>query len=262
MNTKLIAMAGVTATLSALSAVPGIAFAQDKAAESPHSFVGNLSLVSEYRYRGIAQTNKKPALQGGVDYTHASGFYAGTWLTNVSWLSDGGGGTVSSSIEWDVYGGFKGSAGDFGYDVGLLYYYYPGSYPSGYNSPNTLEAYVAGSWKMLTLKYSYALTDLFGAIDSKGASYVDLSADFDLGSGFSLVAHVGHQYVPATSGRSRSDCSYNDWKLGVNKDYAGVTWGLAYVDSDAKGGVGECYRSAFNRDLGKGTVVLSVSKTF
>lgn len=261
MTTKLIASAGFAAALLALTTVPGVALAQDKAAESPHSFAGNLSLVSEYRYRGIAQTNGKPALQGGFDYEHTSGIYVGTWLTNVSWLSDGND-SVSSSIEWDVYGGYRGTVGDFGYDVGLLHYRYPGRFPRGYNSPNTTEVYLAGSWKMLTLKYSYALTDLFGAVDSDGASYLELGADFDVGSGVTLLAHVGRQSIPSTEGRSRSACSYNDWKLGLRKDYVGLTWGVDYIDTDAKGGSGECYRNAFNRDLGKGTLVLSVSKTF
>lgn len=250
----------------AAGGLPSHAFAQASAATPEHTFTGNLSLVSEYRYRGIAQTNAKPAVQGGFDYAHASGLYAGTWASNVSWLSDAGGG-VSNSLEWDFYGGYKGTVGDFGYDVGLLYYYYPGSYPSGFNSPNTLEMYVAGTWKMLTLKYSHGLTDLFGFVDSKGAGYLDLTGNFDVGSGVTVTAHVGHQSIPAGSVggvqvRSSSDCSYTDWKLGASREYVGLTWGLAYVGADAKGSAGECYRNAFNRDLGKGTVVLSVSKTF
>jgi uncharacterized protein (TIGR02001 family) len=259
---KLIAAAGFAATVSTLAALPSVAVAQDKAADSPHTFTSNLSLVSDYRFRGISQTNRKPAIQGGFDYAHASGFYLGTWASNVSWLSDGGGGAVSNSLEWDFYGGFKGAYGDFGYDVGLLQYYYPGSYPSGFNSPNTLEAYVAGSWQMLTLKYSYALTDLFGFTDSNGAGYVDLTGNFDVGQGFTFVAHVGNQYVPGTEGRASGDCSYTDWKLGVTKELAGLNWGLSYIDTSAKGGEGQCYRNAFNKDLGKGNVVLSVTKTF
>ena len=174
---KLIAAAGFAALVAA---VPSVGMAQDKKEASPHTFTGNLNLVSEYRYRGISQTNNKPAVQGGFDYAHASGVYVGTWLTNVSWLSDGGAGTVSNSLEWDIYGGYKGAVGDFGYDVGLLYYYYPGKYPAGFNSPDTLEAYIAGSYKTVTLKYSHAMTDLFGFIDSKGAGYLDLTATYDL----------------------------------------------------------------------------------
>ena len=241
----------------AAGSLPSFAFAQSTTATPEHAFTGNLSLVSEYRYRGIAQTNARPAVQGGFDYAHASGLYAGTWMSNVSWLSDAGAGAISSSVEWDFYGGYKGAVGDIGYDVGLLYYYYPGKYPSGFNSPDTLELYGALSWQMLTLKYSHALTDLFGFTDSKGSGYLDLSGNFDAGSGVTLTAHVGHQKVD-----SNSNCSYTDWKLGATKEMVGLTWGLAYVGTDADGGVGECYRNAFNRDLGKGTVVLSVARTF
>lgn len=239
----------------------------DAAAATPtHTLHANVALASEYRYRGIAQTDGDPALQGGFDYAHASGVYLGTWASNVSWLADSHD-DVSSSLEVDVYGGYKGTLGAFGYDVGVLRYLYPGSYPGGFVSPHTTELYVAGSWRMLTLKYSHALTNLFGFADSEGAGYVDLAGNFDVGAGFALVAHVGHQAIPSGSQggvriRSSSDCSYTDWKLGVAKSWVGLDWGLSYVDTDAKAGAGECYRSARNRDLGKGTVVLTVGKTF
>lgn len=244
----------------------GFAAAQSDAAQPQQAFTGNIGLASEYRYRGIAQTDGKPALQGGFDYAHTSGLYLGTWASNVSWLSDAGGG-ISNSLEWDLYGGLKRSAGDFAYEAGLLYYAYPGRYPPGFNSPDSLELYLAGSWKTLTLKYSHALTDLFGFVDSKGAGYLDLAGSFDLGGGIALLAHVGHQRIPAGAVgglrvRSASDCSYTDWKLGVSTQAVGLNWALAYVDTDARGGAGQCYRNAFGRDLGKAALVLSVGKTF
>src|ERR1035437_4409760 len=55
---------------------------------SPHTFTGNVGLVSQYIFRGLTQTNAHPAIQGGADYSHASGFYAGTWLSNISWFTD------------------------------------------------------------------------------------------------------------------------------------------------------------------------------
>lgn len=183
-------------TCAACGGFTGFAAAQSDAAQPQQAFTGNIGLASEYRYRGIAQTDGKPALQGGFDYAHTSGLYLGTWASNVSWLSDAGGG-ISNSLEWDLYGGFKRSAGDFAYEAGLLYYAYPGRYPPGFNSPDSLELYLAGSWKTLTLKYSHALTDLFGFVDSKGAGYLDLAGSFDLGGGIALLAHVGHQRIPA-----------------------------------------------------------------
>jgi uncharacterized protein (TIGR02001 family) len=253
----------------AVTGLPSAAFSQATAATevSEHSVSVNLGLASNYRFRGIDQTNGKPTVQAGVDYGHASGVYLGTWASNVSWLSDAGGGTVSNSIEMDLYGGYKRSAGGIDYDVGLLRYFYPGTYPAGFTSPYTTELYVSASWRNFTLKYSHALTNLFGFDDSKGAGYLDLTGNFDVGNGFSLVAHVGHQRIPGGSVggvpvRSRSDCSYTDWKLGVNREYSGLDLGLAYVGTNAKGGIGECYRNPYGRDQGKGTLVLSVAKSF
>ena len=88
-------------------------------------------------FRGISQTNEKPAIQGGFDVGHKSGFYVGTWASNISWLSDGNP-DVSASMEWDFYGGYKWALpADFVLDLGVLYYWYPGTYPSGYIKPNT-----------------------------------------------------------------------------------------------------------------------------
>ncbi|HEY0877092.1 MAG TPA: TorF family putative porin [Zeimonas sp.] len=231
-----------------------------------HSLSANVSLASEYRYRGIAQTDGDPALQGGFDYAHASGVYLGTWGSNVSWLADSNA-DVSNSLELDVYAGWRGRLGEVGYDAGVLRYFYPGSYPSGFVSPHTTEVYAAGSWRMFTLKYSHAVTNLFGVPDSEGAGYLDLAANVDVGRGFALLAHVGHQRIPSGSLqgmriRSSDDCSYTDWKLGVAKTWVGLDWSLSYVDTDAKAGIGECYRSARNRDLGDATVVLTVGRSF
>ena len=121
----------------AAGGLPSFALAQAAAAQPEHTFTGNLSLASEYRYRGIAQTNARPAVQGGFDYAHASGLYAGTWMSNVSWLSDAGAGAISSSVEWDFYGGYQGGVGDIGYAAGPPCYYYPGKYPSGSHTPPT-----------------------------------------------------------------------------------------------------------------------------
>jgi uncharacterized protein (TIGR02001 family) len=256
-----VTLAGVAPAVVQAQAAPAAAPA------SPHTFTGNLTIASEYRYRGIAQTNSKPAVQGGFDYAHSSGFYLGNWNSNVSWLSDGGAGTVSNSIEMDFYGGYKMAFGDITLDVGGLYYYYPGTYPSGFTSPNTFEIYAGLSWKFLSLKYSHSLTNLFGFVDSKGSGYLDLTGTFEIGNGFNFVAHVGHQSIPSGSVggvqvRASGDCSYTDYKLGVTKEAMGLTWAASYIDTDAKGNAGQCYRNLFNKDLGRGTVVVQVTKNF
>ena len=119
------------AVLSALT-MPAISMAEDAApaaapaAEpaSPHTVAYNLGLYSQYIFRGLTQTDNKPAIQGGVDYSHASGLYVGTWASNISWLEDGGL-YDGSSLELDIYGGYRNAIGDtgIGYDVGLLQLY-------------------------------------------------------------------------------------------------------------------------------------------
>ncbi|ATE61499.1 TorF family putative porin [Thauera sinica] len=214
-------------------------------AEEASPFTANVGIVSDYAYRGYSQTDEKPALQGGFDYAHASGLYAGVWGTNVSWLSDADP-KVSNSLELDVYGGYKGTVGAFGYDVGLLQYYYPGSYPKGFNSPNTLEGYVGVSWEFLTFKYSYSFTDLFGTKKSDGSQYFDLSASYEIVDGLKLNAHIGRQKIEGGYGTS-----YNDWKVGVTKSLGGFDLGLHYVDTDDS-----------KSDLGDERVILSISRAF
>jgi len=250
---------------------PMLASAQQAATTPPpYTFTANVSLISEYLYRGIAQTRGKPAVQGGFDFAHSSGFYVGTWESNISWLSDAG---ASASLEADIYGGYKNTfAKDFGYDLGVLTYNYPGTnMPSP--KPDTTEVYGALSWKWLSLKYSYATTNLFGIPDSKGSDYIDLSGTYDLGSGFSLIGHVGHQTV-----HNFGDASYTDWKIGASKDFGVGVLTLYYSDTNAKddcsngpAGPGQttqpyCFGLASDStstyQAGKGRVVVSFGKTF
>ena len=206
-------------------------------------FTANVGLVSDYAYRGSSQTDERPALQGGFDYAHDSGLYAGVWGSNVSWLSDSNP-NVHNSLELDLNGGYKGTAGAIGYDVGLLQYYYPGSYPKGFNSPDTLEGYIGLSWEFLSFKYSYAFTDLFGYEKSDGSQYYDLGAAVDVGGGFTLAAHVGYSDI-------KGEDDYTDWKLGVTKEFGGFNFGLHYVDTDVD-----------NADLADERVILSIAKSF
>lgn len=235
------------------------AFAEDAAPTPEHTVTGNLGLFSSYRFRGIDQTFGKPALQGGFDYAHSSGFYAGNWNSNVSEYAYYPGG----NLEMDFYGGYKTAVGDFGLDVGGLYYYYPGTEGSAMGLKNGTvhngELYAAVSWQFLTLKYSYAVTDYFNAADTKGTSYIDLSGAYDLGGGWGVNGHVGHLNV-----KNFDDGSYTDWKLGVTKDVGGYVFGLSYVDTDAKRGVYTWTNTSTGKDIfaGKATAVASVSKTF
>jgi len=262
---------------SAAVVFPSLAAAQ-AAPASPHTFTGNVTLASEYIFRGIAQTRGEPAIQGGFDYAHSSGFYAGTWASNISWISDWGplltpsGKTPTANIEIDVYGGYKGSiSGDLGFDVGVLHYAYPGSNkPTGAGRPDTTEIYGGLSYKWLTLKYSRTTGSLFGwtpdgTTKSSGSGYLDLTGNFDMGNGWGLVAHAGHQSVHRVSA-----ASYSDWKLGVTKDLGFGTVGVAYSATNAKdncaNGEAYCFNTlAFGAgpyEAGKSRLVVTFGKTF
>lgn len=224
----------ISAALAASFLVGAAGVAQ--AEESPIS--ANVTFASEYVYRGYAQSNENFAVQGGFDYAHDSGFYIGTWASSIDWLDEGG-------AEVDVYAGFSNSIGDtdFSYDVGVLQYFYPGGKIDG-NDADTTEAYIGFGWKFLSIKYSYAFTDLFGVEDSDGSEYYEMGADFDLGAGFALGAHVGRQKIEGGT-------SYNDWKLGVSKEFIGLTWGVDYIDTDLD-----------DDDNGDERIVVSVTKSF
>ena len=193
---------------------------------------GSLTLTSDYLFRGVTQTNEKPALQGGITYTTESGFYVGGWGSSISWLSDSDP-AVSSQVELDGFIGYAGSFGesDVGFDVGANYYWYPGDYPSGYNSPNTLELYAGVSYKILSAKYWYSTTDLFGIPDSDGSTNLDVAANWEFTPGLTLNAAVGKQWVNNTS-----DLDYGFWKLGVTKSFeSGFSVAAAWNDTDIDG---------------------------
>ncbi len=220
--------------------------------------VGSVSVVNDYLFRGLSQTNRKPAFQPGIEYDDASGWYVGTWGSNISWLSDAStsAAPISSSLEIDLYTGYRGSfSTDWSYDVGLYEYYYPGTYPAGFVRPYTTEAYASLAWKGVALKYSYAFTNLFGFADSKHSGYVDLSYNVEFTPGWTLNTHVGHQTVANLSGYS-----YTDWKLGVTKAFAsGYSVSLGYYDTDA---ARSGYTNAYGHFLGRATGILTLSKAF
>ena len=261
----------VIAGLTAAALGSGLAQAQQPPS-SPHTLTGNIGLFSQYIFRGLTQTNGEPALQGGLDYSHESGFYAGTWGSNISWLRDFGSYTAGGSLELDIYGGYKGTIGktDFGYDVGLLYYWYPGNAaPSPAVKADTLEVYGALSWKWLSAKLSYALSDdVFGVQNADGTYYLDLTATYPVpNTKLTLIAHYGMQEFSGSTGAFDNDAnaSYKDWKLGVSyslpKDF---TVGAFYSDTDMTSLQQSFYTptAAGTKFLGKDTITVFVQKTF
>jgi uncharacterized protein (TIGR02001 family) len=275
---------------SAALTIPVLAAAQ---APAPSPVTGNISLVSDYRFRGISQTFEKPALQGGFDFSHAgSGIYLGNWNSNVS----EGAGFPQGNLEMDFYGGWKKSFGDFGLDIGAIYYFYPGTDANAARGTTLVnprdatkvhngdidnkEIYIGGTWKWLSLKYYHAIDDYFSLPGTKGSNYFDLSATYDLGSGWGLVGHYGMFKLKGWhAGTDASDGDYNDWKIGVTKDIGGWIFGAAYIDTDGKGSCNPanpgfyCFANDLPspavgtagiqyKDAGKGTIVFSVSKSF
>lgn len=242
----------LTAAVFATFAAP--AFAQEAA--SPHTFTGNLTVASDYRFRGISQTFRKPTVQGGFDYAHSSGFYVGNWNSNVSGnqYPDG------ASLEMDFYGGFKFEpVKDLTADIGLLKYYYPGAKIAGVK-PDALELYVGASYKWFSAKYSHAVSDdYFGFTNADGSYYLDLNANFEIAEKTTLGFHVGRQKFKNASG-----FDYTDYKIGVSRDFGFATLGLAYVGNNANS-TSYTYSNVSgtkSKDVSKDTVVFSISKTF
>lgn len=224
----------------ALLATSSAAFAQTAPAAAAPEVTYNVGVVSQYRYRGIAQTKGDPALQGGVDYANANGFYAGAWGSNIKWIKDASQGTdykqPKGSLEVDLYAGYKFEAAGVAYDVGYLRYEYVGNTykdaaPAGNVNANTDELYGAATYGVFTAKYSHAISNLFGWGDSRDSHYVDLSANFDLGNGYSLVPHAGRQVIEGTN----HGYSYNDYALTLNKDLGnGLSASVAAIATSGK----------------------------
>lgn len=253
--------------LIAVAAVSGAAHAQTAAApavEPDYTLSYNIGAVTDYRYRGISQSAREPALQGGIDFAHKSGWYVGTWASTIKWIKDSsvpGGPSAKGPVEIDLYGGYKGSlAGDLSYDVGGLQYWYAGNTlknVTGENA-NTFELYGALTYKIFTAKYSHSLTNLFGTPNSKQSGYLDLSAAVDLGNGFSLTPHVGWQ-------RIKNFGTYMDYALTGAKDLGdGLSVSLAVIGTNWKSHFGFPYTlpGSGTKDLGRASLVAGIKKTF
>jgi len=251
MKKPLLSTALSAAVLSLGAAAPIDVLAQAAApAASPLTF--NVGVVSEYRYRGISQTRFQPAVQGGPDYAFSSGFYLGAWASTIKWIKDAKGG---ADVELDLYGGYKGTIAEgLSYDVGALRYVYPsnGLKPSA----DTQEIYGAITAGAFTVKYSHATSNLFGFADSTGSGYLDVTGSFDLGSGYMLAPHVGHQRV---AGKGNGIYSYTDYSLTLSKDFSGVVPSISIIGTDAQKG---SYVAPNGKQLGRSGVVVGLKYNF
>lgn len=275
---SLLAISLLGTSITAISPLTSV-FAEESPANSnataePGPLTANITLTNDYRYRGISQSNFLPAIQGGFDYAHSSGFYIGNWNSSINWISDAaslGSKSASAPIEMDFYAGYKHDwSTGFIADIGVLQYYYPTSGSTGFiQNPNTTELYLAQNFTFNAitgyLKFSYAVTPIFGTPNSSGSNYTDLTVNYDTGVwGLSLNAHAGYQYVAGnlvdSSASNNSIFSYADWKLGITKDFGyGLTGSMAYVGTNAKN---YAYVNPKGTNLGRDGFLISLTKTF
>jgi uncharacterized protein (TIGR02001 family) len=234
--------------LTAAALGSGSAGAQQKEAFSVSgTLVSNLTLTSDYRFRGVSRTFGDPAIQGGADFTFPGNFYIGTWASMVDKEIFAN----SRGFELDIYGGYKWQMQEgLVVDVGLLQYLFPTE-----SLYSTLEGYVGVSYQFLSFKYSHTLSNrFFGVSGARGSQYYDLTAVYPISEGFNAVAHYGVQRIHDNGG------DYTDWRLGVTKEWKGLTFGASYFDTDST--FNFTNRAGRTRDLGDGGFVLSVSKVF
>ena len=252
-------------TLFAAALLAGTAaMSQTKAPEPDYTLAYNVAAFTDYRFRGMSQTSFNPAIQFGVDFAHKSGFYLGAFGSNVSWVKDFNGAT-KGKYEIDLYGGYKGEiVKDFGFDVGLITYQYPnnnsgaaGTPGAGlYSNASTNEFYGALTYNVVTLKYSRSFGDFLGNLKSSGSQYLDLSANFDLGSGLTLTPHLGRQTIPNQGGQG----DYTDYSLTIAKDFGnGLAVSAAAIGTNA---TKTFYTDTNGRFLGKSTLVVGLKYSF
>jgi uncharacterized protein (TIGR02001 family) len=225
--------------------------AAPKAPEPAYTVSYNIGAVSDYRFRGISQTSKGAAVQGGADVAFKNGAYLGAWASNVKWVRSYNGAS-KGQLELDVYGGYKGEiAKNLTYDLGAIAYVYPGNNSGaagtlgdgtgigGVVNATTKELYGSVTSGIFTAKYSRSFGTFLGFKESSGSSYIDLSAAVDLGNGFTLTPHVGYQKIAGTtSGNTATNHAlygYTDYALTVAKDMGnGLTLTAAATSTNAK----------------------------
>jgi uncharacterized protein (TIGR02001 family) len=281
-----------TAVLGALAA-PSFVFAADAAPAPDLTVAYNVGLYSQYIFRGLTQTDRGPALQGGVDLTHSSGFYLGAWASNISWLRDGNNGNSMKSayssdghLEVDIYGGYRYTfANGVGIDLGALQYVYPGGKSKGsqdfWASAYTTELYGALSYGWLQAKISTVVSDSAWTVgkykpagtskDAQGTYYAELNATIPvsdligakdgLASGITGIAHVARQEFNA--GDANDGFSYTDYKLGLQKSFSegalnGVNVGGYWTYANTK----DAFWTLKDRNIGDSTGTVFVQKTF
>lgn len=229
------------ALVLAVSAALGCVYfgaGQAVASDNTGTFSANVALTTDYYFRGISQTNNDGAIQGGFDWSHEGGVYAGVWASNVAF--------GSTNIEFDTYLGFANEVNGIGYDLGWIRYNYNDT-DSG-SDPD--EFYVSLSYSYFSAGYAYS-PDWFGS-DEK-SHYAHIGFDYDLPNGIGLSASVGRSF-----GDAYDDHEYTDYKIGINKDFFGINFDLSYVDNDLS--TSECNAYGYSKSNCDGRLILTASK--
>jgi len=249
---------GCTLATALVLGSPAIVSADD----SPHEFSANVALSTDYRFRGISQTTEDPALSGGFDYSYSPiGFYAGVWASNLDFGEPTGPGGVNDTadLEIDFYGGIAGELPNgIGWDVGGLYYYYPGSDPGAFaNDYDYFEVYGSLSYDFGMFNVAGGANyspDYFAESDDAVYLYGDVGVPLPV-AGLTLSGHVGHQWIDDNATFGTPD--YVDWILGLSKDIGPFTFDLSYVDTDMSNA--ECFGGT---DFCDATAIFTISSSW
>ncbi|MDH3789330.1 MAG: TorF family putative porin [Xanthomonadales bacterium] len=209
----------------------------------------NVALVSDYRFRGISQSNKNPALQGGFDYAFENGIYLGTWGSTVDFDSSG---DFNGSLELDVYGGWTTEFGEnSSIDLGYIYYAYPGD-DNGLDG-DYQEFYANYGWRGLNLGVAYS-DDYYGG--SGEFWYLQANYDWSFAEIWTLSLHVGYNDFDEDIFLSSDKGHYTDYSVGLSVAVVGVDIGLAWVGTNLD------EDDVFGTEWGDDTLVVSLSKSF
>lgn len=267
-----------------LAAAPAIAQTEETSAPT---ISGSATIATDYRLRGVSQTDENPALQGGIAITHDSGLYGSIWGSNLAgWGTFGG-----ANLELDFIAGYKAKLGDSAtLDAGVTLYTYPGGADrttyyepfaklSGTTGPLTLLAGVAYAPKQGALGKWYA----DGAAAAAG-TYTDpgdkednlyLWGDGVLGiAGMPLTAkaHIGWSKGNNGLGPNATSIAptgeYWDWSLGVDATWRNLNFNVSYVDTDISRRDAAYLQPSFSKgqdgtgSIADGAVVASLTAAF
>jgi uncharacterized protein (TIGR02001 family) len=251
----------------ASAAIAPAAYAQDEPVDDI-KVSGSVTLASEYRLRGISQSDSDPAIQGGITVAHSSGVYVGTWASSLA----GNGTFGGSNMELDVIAGFSTAAGPVTVDVGGIYYIYPGTQGhdfveifgsvSGALGPVNakLGAYWAPSQDNIGGDNIWVFTDL--ALPIEGTP-ITLKAHAGYSSGDSLYTNGAGAFAPSpVAGRNKD---VFDYSVGVDLTWRALTLNVSYVGTDMDRAHANAYYGAgtkTGRKITRGDIVATLTAAF